>query len=108
MLCLILIFKTLLLQVANHPIDVEYIRLLHDIHADNIKGHPWRGYIILNSFQQDSIKEIQNYEDVNRPVWFIFSALGTHWPGMGTYSIFHILLINRVLLLNIIYNIIYN
>ncbi|XP_012058765.1 PREDICTED: fatty acid synthase-like [Atta cephalotes] len=75
--------KLFLNDVANHPIDVEYIRLLHDIHADNIKGHPWRGYIILNSFQQDSIKEIQNYEDVNRPVWFIFSALGTHWPGMG-------------------------
>ncbi|KAG5318196.1 FAS synthase, partial [Pseudoatta argentina] len=75
--------KLFLNDIANHPIDVEYIRLLHDIYADNIKGHPWRGYIILNSFQQDSIKEIRNYEGVNRPVWFIFSALGSHWPGMG-------------------------
>ncbi|KYN37410.1 Fatty acid synthase [Trachymyrmex septentrionalis] len=75
--------KLFLNDIANHPIDVEYIRLLHDIHADNIKGHPWRGYIILNSCQQNSIKEIQNYERVNRPVWFIFSALGSHWPGMG-------------------------
>ncbi|XP_011066185.1 PREDICTED: fatty acid synthase-like [Acromyrmex echinatior] len=75
--------KLFLNDIANHPIDVEYIRLLHDIHADNITGHPWRGYIILNSFQQDSIKEIRNYEGLNRPVWFIFSALGSHWPGMG-------------------------
>ncbi|KYN50013.1 Fatty acid synthase, partial [Cyphomyrmex costatus] len=51
--------------------------------ADNINGHPWRGYIILNSSQQDSIKEIQNYEGVKKPVWFIFSALGSQWPGIG-------------------------
>ncbi|XP_018365073.1 PREDICTED: fatty acid synthase-like, partial [Trachymyrmex cornetzi] len=73
--------KLFLNDIANHPIDVEYIRLLHDIYADNIKNHPWRGYIILNSFQ-DSIKEIQNYECVKRPVWFIFSVLGSQWPGM--------------------------
>jgi len=33
--------------------------------------------------QQDSVKEIQNSESVKRPVWFIFSALGSQWPGMG-------------------------
>ncbi|KAG5347678.1 FAS synthase, partial [Acromyrmex charruanus] len=74
--------KLFLNDIANHPIDVEYIRLLHDVYADNIKNHSWRGYIILNSFQ-DSIKEIQNCEGVKRPVWFIFSALGSQWPGMG-------------------------
>ncbi|KYN01673.1 PREDICTED: fatty acid synthase-like [Cyphomyrmex costatus] len=75
--------KLFLNDIANHPIDVEYIRLLHEIHADNINGHPWRGYIILNSSQQDSIKKIQNCERVKKPVWFIFSALGSQWPGMG-------------------------
>jgi len=65
--------------------DVEYIRLLHDIHADNINGHPWRGFIILNTSRQDPIKEIQNCESVKRPVWFIFSALGSQWPGMGIF-----------------------
>ncbi|KYM97697.1 Fatty acid synthase [Cyphomyrmex costatus] len=75
--------KLFLKDIANHLIDVEYIRLLHDIHADNINGHPWRGYIILNSSQQDLIKEIQNCEGVKKPIWFIFSALGSQWPGMG-------------------------
>ncbi|XP_036142639.1 fatty acid synthase-like [Monomorium pharaonis] len=75
--------KLFLNDVVNHPIDKEYIRLLHDIHADNIKGHPWRGFIILNNQQQKSIEEIQNCESMKRPVWFIFSALGTQWPGMG-------------------------
>ncbi|KAL6256231.1 hypothetical protein P5V15_012347 [Pogonomyrmex californicus] len=93
--------KLFLTDVANHPIDVEYIRLLHDIHADNIDGHSWRGYTILtpsqlltkshfhhianelNTLQQNSIKVIQKFKNVKRPVWFIFSSLGTQWPGMG-------------------------
>ncbi|XP_036143549.1 fatty acid synthase-like [Monomorium pharaonis] len=75
--------KLFLNDVVNNPIDIEYIRLLHDIHADNIEGHPWRGFIILNNQQQESVKEIQNCESIKRPVWFIFSALGTQWPRMG-------------------------
>ncbi|XP_036143145.1 fatty acid synthase [Monomorium pharaonis] len=75
--------KLFLNDVVNHPIDKEYIRLLHDIHADNIEGHTWRGFIILNNQKQESIKEIQNCKSVKRPVCFIFSALGTQWPGMG-------------------------
>ncbi|XP_036142748.1 fatty acid synthase [Monomorium pharaonis] len=75
--------KLFLNDVVNHPIDKEYIRLLHDIHADNIEGHSWRGFIILNNQQQGLIKEIQNCETIKRPIWFIFSALGTQWPGMG-------------------------
>ncbi|XP_018311540.1 fatty acid synthase [Mycetomoellerius zeteki] len=76
--------KLFLNDIANHPIDVEYVRLLHDIHADNINGHPWRGYTILqNTLQQDPVKEIRNCESVKKPVWFIFSALGSQWSGMG-------------------------
>ncbi|KYN20666.1 Fatty acid synthase [Trachymyrmex cornetzi] len=75
--------KLFLNDIANRPIDVEYIRLLHDIYADNLDGHSWRGYIILNSFQQDSIKEIQNCNSMKRPVCFVFSTLGSQWPGMG-------------------------
>ncbi|XP_036142705.1 fatty acid synthase-like isoform X1 [Monomorium pharaonis] len=68
--------KLFLNDVVNYPIDEEYIRLLQDIHADNIEGHPWRGFIILNNQQQESIQEIQNFKNMKRPVWFIFSALG--------------------------------
>ncbi|XP_011684681.1 PREDICTED: fatty acid synthase-like [Wasmannia auropunctata] len=75
--------KLFLNDIANHQIDVEYIRLLHDIHSGNIDGHSWRGYIILNTSQQESIKEIQSCKNVKRPVCFIFSALGSQWPGMG-------------------------
>ncbi|KYN14433.1 Fatty acid synthase [Trachymyrmex cornetzi] len=75
--------KLFLNDVSRHLKNVEYIRLLHDIYADNLDGHSWRGYIILNSFQQNSIKEIQNCNSMKRPICFVFSALGSQWPGMG-------------------------
>lgn len=75
------------LQVANHSTNAEYIRLLHDIHADNIESHPWRGYIIMETSKKNSIKEIQNNKNVKRPIWFIFSALGAQWPTMGIFNI---------------------
>ncbi|XP_039308603.1 fatty acid synthase isoform X2 [Solenopsis invicta] len=75
--------KLFLNDVASNPIDIEYVRLLHDVYADGIDGHPWRGFTILNALQQDSMMEIRNCESMKRPVWFIFSALGSQWPGMG-------------------------
>ncbi|XP_011160421.1 fatty acid synthase [Solenopsis invicta] len=75
--------KLFLNDVASNPIDIEYVRLLHDVYADGIDGHPWRGFTILNALQQDSMIEIRNCESMKRPVWFIFSALGSQWPGMG-------------------------
>nr|XP_012224502.1 PREDICTED: fatty acid synthase-like [Linepithema humile] len=69
--------------IANHPTDVEYIRLLHDIHTDDIDGHSWRGYIILDSWQKNSIKKIQNCKNIKRPICFIFSAIETQWQEIG-------------------------
>ncbi|XP_067204115.1 fatty acid synthase-like [Linepithema humile] len=76
--------KLFLDDIANHPIDVEYIRLLHDIHTDDIDGHSWRGYIILDSRQKNSIQKIQNCKSVKRSICFIFSAFAeSQWPKMG-------------------------
>ncbi|XP_014482327.1 PREDICTED: fatty acid synthase-like [Dinoponera quadriceps] len=41
--------KTLLDDVNSRQLDVEYIALLHRLHAENIEGHPYRGYTIAGS-----------------------------------------------------------
>ncbi|XP_067215658.1 fatty acid synthase-like [Linepithema humile] len=74
--------KLFLNDIANHPIDVEYIRLLHDIHTDDIDDHSWRGYIILDA-QKNSIKKVQNCKNIKRPICFVFSALESKLPEMG-------------------------
>nr|XP_012224527.1 PREDICTED: fatty acid synthase-like [Linepithema humile] len=76
--------KLFLNDIVHQPIDVEYIRLLHDIHTDDIDGHSWRGYIILNSRQKDSIQKIQKCKSIKRSTCFIFSAFAeSKWPEMG-------------------------
>lgn len=69
---------------------MEYIRLLHDIHADNIDGHLWRGYTVLDSRKPNSIQKIQNYKYIEKPVCFVFSALGSQWPEISMYTTLNI------------------
>ncbi|KMQ82768.1 fatty acid synthase, partial [Lasius niger] len=71
-----------LLDKANeYRENNEFLSLLHTIHSDNIAGHNTRGYEIL---AYDGTREIatKNYDE-KRPIWFIFSGMGTQWPGMG-------------------------
>lgn len=35
------------LQVLSRPLDREYVRLLQDVHAEQIPGHIYRGYTII-------------------------------------------------------------
>ncbi|XP_023313670.1 fatty acid synthase-like [Trichogramma pretiosum] len=77
--------QTILDDLEKRPTDVEYVRLLHDIHTEDINGHLYRGYTILppRGLVKQSPREIENYLGVKRPVWFVFSGMGSQWPAMG-------------------------
>ena len=68
--------------------DAEFVSLLHDIHSDEINGHLYRGYTLLpaHGVADKPIREIQIYSGMKRPVWFVFSGMGSQWPGMGTLT----------------------
>ncbi|XP_035722352.1 fatty acid synthase-like [Vespa mandarinia] len=75
---------TILNDIDNRPVDVEFIRLFHDIHLKEISGHLYRGYTITGVRKSDKkIREIENYSNIKKPIWFVFSGLGSQWPGMG-------------------------
>lgn len=75
---------TLLNYVESIPVDVEFVRLLHEIHAEDIPGNLFRGYTLVGSkvFEKPP-REIQRDPGMKRPVWFVFSGMGSQWPGMG-------------------------
>nr|XP_033197779.1 fatty acid synthase-like [Bombus vancouverensis nearcticus] len=76
--------ETLLNHIESIPVDVEYIRLLHDIHSENITGHLFRGYTMVGSKTSEKPpRDIQEYSGIKRPIWFVFSGMGSQWPGMG-------------------------
>ncbi|OXU25389.1 hypothetical protein TSAR_001850 [Trichomalopsis sarcophagae] len=72
-------------DLESRPADVEYIRLLHDIHSDDINGHLSRGYTILppRGVAETPMREIKPASSARRPVWFVFAGMGSQWAGMG-------------------------
>ncbi|XP_077296458.1 fatty acid synthase-like [Arctopsyche grandis] len=70
-------------ELESNPIDVEHIRLLHDIHDYNISGHVFRGYTLLSELILKS-RDVQYFSGTKRPIWFVFSGMGSQWAGMGS------------------------
>ncbi|XP_065204931.1 fatty acid synthase-like [Planococcus citri] len=62
--------------------DTEYIRLIHEIFSENISGHLQRGFVILDS-GKESNRSKNFITGENRPIWFVFSGMGSQWPTMG-------------------------
>ncbi|XP_043502646.1 fatty acid synthase-like [Polistes fuscatus] len=76
--------ETLLNRIEKPPVNVELIRLLHDLHREEISGHRYRGYMIASlKTTNKNIREIEKYSDIKRPICYVFSGLGSEWPGMG-------------------------
>ncbi|XP_047000141.1 fatty acid synthase-like [Schistocerca americana] len=72
----------ILSKVESMPLDKEYIKLLHDIYAVSIPNYMHRGYTILT--QGETKRETEFCTTANRPVWFIFSGMGSQWAQMGS------------------------
>ncbi|KAJ8954469.1 hypothetical protein NQ314_007075 [Rhamnusium bicolor] len=51
--------------VEKNQDDPEFLSLVDEIHKMNIEGHNFRGYI------------------KDRPIWFIYSGMGSQWVGVG-------------------------
>lgn len=77
--------EAFLASVENNPVDVEYTRLLHDIHALDIPKHMYRGYSILSKNENSNCfpRAIEKYMATKPPIYFIFSGTESQWPAMG-------------------------
>ncbi|XP_058792836.1 fatty acid synthase [Phymastichus coffea] len=71
---------SLLDEAKRNVNDDEFISLLHSVHALNISGHSYRGYQILGDAEE---REISQTTGDKRPVWYVFSGMGSQWAGMG-------------------------
>lgn len=72
--------NTLLAKGKDYENDDEFISLIHDIHSNNITGHMYRGYHVLGNV---NIQEVGLYNGEKRPIWYVFSGMGSQWAGMG-------------------------
>ncbi|XP_063632471.1 fatty acid synthase-like [Cydia splendana] len=68
---------------ASHPRDAELHALIDAVHARAISGHPRRGYAVLDPvMSRDPVMEVLE-SDSERPIWFVFSGVGSQWSGAG-------------------------
>ncbi|XP_026333200.1 fatty acid synthase-like [Hyposmocoma kahamanoa] len=75
-------------DLKSRSIDEEELALLRNIHQLSVSGHLGRGYSILSTNENGetiSLAETVNYFDESkRPLWFVYSGMGSQWAGMGT------------------------
>ncbi|XP_061706554.1 fatty acid synthase-like [Cydia pomonella] len=71
-----------MLQLAvAHPCDAELHALIDAVHARAIPGHLHRGYAVLSPTSLQL--EVLESEAEPRPIWFMFSGMGSQWAGMA-------------------------
>ncbi|KAL0271260.1 UNVERIFIED_CONTAM: hypothetical protein PYX00_008407 [Menopon gallinae] len=87
--------KNFLARVEKLPRDDEFAALLHKVHRSNITGHGHRGYI-LKDVNEVITKETMDVTDGKRPIWFVFSGMGSQWVGMGKKMLEHPLFENSI------------
>ncbi|XP_052738819.1 fatty acid synthase-like [Bicyclus anynana] len=79
--------QKILEDLKSRSVDPEEIALLHNIHKTRLSGHLGRGFTLLSTNEKDEticLNERFNYfDDAKRPLWFVYSGMGSQWAGMG-------------------------
>ncbi|KAL0276311.1 UNVERIFIED_CONTAM: hypothetical protein PYX00_003906 [Menopon gallinae] len=69
-------------KIESIPFDIEYTNLINTINSKKVDKYLGRGYTILPK-KDNPIHEHQPFNEMKRPVWFIFSGMGSQWPSMA-------------------------
>ncbi|XP_045454228.1 fatty acid synthase-like [Melitaea cinxia] len=79
--------KKIFENLKTRPIDPEELALFRNIHKTSIFGHMGRGYTVLDTNEKNETISLSEkadyYDDVKRPLWFVYSGMGSQWAGMG-------------------------
>ncbi|CAH1394198.1 unnamed protein product, partial [Nezara viridula] len=82
----------ILKYLDGNNMDVELIKMFHDIHKDEIPSHLYRGFIILTKDKSFSQKRVE-YCGMKKKVYAQFSAFCTNWKpfdkSLFQFPVFH-------------------
>jgi len=75
-------------SITKHPLDAEYIGLLHNSQRESIIANLYKGYGI---FKQDNDtanaicvrSETQHFSGFKRPMVWVYTGMGSQWCQMG-------------------------
>ncbi|XP_052123110.1 fatty acid synthase [Frankliniella occidentalis] len=72
-------------QIIDKPFDPEFLRLTQQAFYKPINGYTSRAAAIIPS-DEPGMRPIVSSKEVDkkdRPVWFVYSGMGSQWAGMG-------------------------
>ena len=74
--------ETLFGTIEENPNDDEFHGLINEIHSKNIPMHYYRGYTVMSA-DGEATREVMEYRDEKRPIWFIYAGMGSQWASMA-------------------------
>ncbi|CAH0696878.1 unnamed protein product [Spodoptera exigua] len=73
-------------HIKSKELDPEEIVLYHEIHKSKISNHMARGFAVYETKENKTVtlsEKTKYYDTVVRPLWFVYSGMGSQWAGMG-------------------------
>lgn len=70
----------LLDDIEKNKTDQEYLSMVNEIHSKNIPLHYYRGFAVTGD---DTTRETSEFVDDKRPIWYIYSGMGSQWASMA-------------------------
>lgn len=71
-----------MLQFARENVGCkDLLSLLTELSSTPLDTFTYRGYAIIGS--ENAIEDVVKVQSNPRPIWYVFSGMGTQWPGMG-------------------------
>ncbi|XP_045517124.1 fatty acid synthase-like [Pieris brassicae] len=75
-------------DLKSRPVDPEELALFRNIHKAPIAGHLGRGFLLLDTNEDNETvalcEKCDYFDNAVRPLWFVYSGMGSQWTGMGT------------------------
>ncbi|KAK7602868.1 hypothetical protein V9T40_006842 [Parthenolecanium corni] len=68
-------------KVESKPLDKYFVAMVNDIFKTPLTTHIYRSYTVLPPAVGGSSVDITGGD--KRPIWFVFSGMGSQWNGMG-------------------------
>lgn len=75
--------ESILRYVEQHSDSHAMYQLLSELSNISTNMHPYRGYTIMKKNDEKNVRDIQKCSGDKRPIWFVYSGMGTQWAGMG-------------------------
>ncbi|KAF2904462.1 hypothetical protein ILUMI_01702 [Ignelater luminosus] len=71
-------------DITKRPLDVEFVRILHQCFGNTIPGHPYRGYTIMSKTGELS-RSCKWHDGQSKPACFVFGGASEEWLKIGKH-----------------------